>query len=545
MISALLYKTKKVMGWMKNHGVDAKKAAALLFAFLACRKLMLRKKIPLGPMAFPVVGNLHLLKLRTEPGHEGEMPNLGELFMRLSKQYGDPFSFWFGNQLAVVINTPTLQHEALKLKNSQFSERLPPPSQLFFSFGGKGTFLNPCWKTAKRNRKIIIDHFSGQQHAEKQSLKIADEVHSTIHLYRKRMEKVNSDTLIVADFRNQIIREGLNTTLLLLYNFRYSTVISSEFKDFLSAASGFAEILSAGNPSDYIPLLRLLPQSSRDKELRKLFKVRNQYLFKWFDEGRRTWIKGQPRNLQDEFFDVQEKEGMTKEEIFILLGELVVASVDTTNFTFEWGIYIIAMHPDVQKKIHEELDIVIGPTRLPTYEDQLKLPYLSAVLLEIFRFRFIVPVSIPKANKEDAQLGGYFIPKDTLVISNNYSLFNSEDVWKEPKKFRPERFLEEEKSLAGAIFQAELKTDANSMKLSPFGHGRRFCPGYRIAKISIFLKFVTYLHCFSISPIPGEKFDLNAEHMNIVSSPNEYKVQLTARPGAFLAESIEGKYTEH
>jgi len=213
-------------------------------------------------------------------------------------------------------------------------------------------------------------------------------------------------------------------------------------------------------------------------------------------------------------------------------------------FSLRRKCYILAMHPEVQKKVHEELDRVVGPKRLPTIEDQTKLPYLNATIMEIMRFRFISLIG-SRCTTADTELGGYHIPKDTPVMVNFHALHYDEDWWQEPAKFRPERFLEEDKALSGAFYNPEMKTDANSMKFAPFGHGKRMCVGFGLGRVIIFLKFATHLHCFSYGARAGETFDLEDEHVGISVTPNEYSVQITARPAASLATSIEGKYSEH
>jgi cytochrome P450 len=74
------------------------------------------------------------------------------------------------------------------------------------------------------------------------------------------------------------------------------------------------------------------------------------------------------------------------------------------------------MLPEIQKRAKEELDQVVGPDRLPTYEDHDNLPYVQALLLECIRWLPVFPLGIPHRLVTDDYYHEYFIPKGTVVI---------------------------------------------------------------------------------------------------------------------------------
>jgi cytochrome P450 len=75
--------------------------------------------------------------------------------------------------------------------------------------------------------------------------------------------------------------------------------------------------------------------------------------------------------------------------------------------------FFIAMisFPDVQKKAQSEIDHVVGNDRLPNYDDQSSLPYVTAILREVVRWKPMVPLGLPHASKDDDIYQGYYIPK--------------------------------------------------------------------------------------------------------------------------------------
>lgn len=78
----------------------------------------------------------------------------------------------------------------------------------------------------------------------------------------------------------------------------------------------------------------------------------------------------------------------------------------------------MALHPEVQKKAQEELDAVVGSSRLPNFSDRPSLPYLSAVVKELLRWHIVTPIGLPHRVVTDDEYMGYHIPKGALVIAN-------------------------------------------------------------------------------------------------------------------------------
>lgn len=74
------------------------------------------------------------------------------------------------------------------------------------------------------------------------------------------------------------------------------------------------------------------------------------------------------------------------------------------------------VHPEIQRKAQQELDEIVGPTRLPSYEDHDSLPYVQAIVLESMRWLPTAPLGVPHSVNADDHYNGYFIPKGTTVI---------------------------------------------------------------------------------------------------------------------------------
>ncbi|KAL8173110.1 UNVERIFIED_CONTAM: hypothetical protein K2H54_040169 [Gekko kuhli] len=197
------------------------------------------------------------------------------------------------------------------------------------------------------------------------------------------------------------------------------------------------------------------------------------------------------KNQSNEFFH--------NENLKAVVATLFGAGMETTSTTLRWGLLLMMKYPEIQKKVQEEITKVIGSTQ-PRIEHRAKLPYTDAVIHEVQRFGNIAPTSAPHATTTDVTLGGYFIPKGTHIIPLLYSVLYDESEWEKPFKFYPEHFLDSEGKF--------VKRDA----FLPFSAGRRVCAGETLARMELFLFFVSLLQRFTFQPAPGmstEDLDLD------------------------------------
>ena len=103
------------------------------------------------------------------------------------------------------------------------------------------------------------------------------------------------------------------------------------------------------------------------------------------------------------------------------------------------------INPDVMKKAQEELDRVVGKKHLPDFTDRDNLPYVSALVKELFRWGPPLPVSVPKRTTQDDVYRGYFIPAGTTVIESIWAVFRDPNLYPDPETFNPDRFLKDGK----------------------------------------------------------------------------------------------------
>jgi len=168
---------------------------------------------------------------------------------------------------------------------------------------------------------------------------------------------------------------------------------------------------------------------------------------------------------------------------------IYLAAGDTTSSFLEVFILAMTSFPEIQRKAQEELDRVLNG-RLPTHADTTSLPYLSAIIKEVIRWRPNVPLGVPHRVDEDMSYNGYFIEAQSVVIYNLWAMLHDETEYPDPESFNPERYLKDGKA-------------HNNGRINPldiiFGFGRRVCPGSHIGLSNVHLAAASILTLFNIN----------------------------------------------
>ncbi|MDL1135861.1 cytochrome P450, partial [Yersinia pestis] len=264
------------------------------------------------------------------------------------------------------------------------------------------------------------------------------------------------------------------------------------------------ETASSGNPVDFFPLLRYLPNPAleRFKNFNKRFL---NFLQKTVQEHYQDFDKNSVQDIVGALFKHSEKASrangglIPQENIVNLVNDIFGAGFDTVTTAISWSLMYLVTKPEVQKKIQKELDTVIGRERWPRLSDRPQLPYMEAFILELFRHTSFLPFTIPHSTTRDTTLNGFYIPKDRCVFINQWQVNHDPELWEDPFEFRPERFLT-------ANNRAINKTVSEKMML--FGLGKRRCIGEIPAKWEIFLFLAFLLQRLEFSVPPGVKVDL-------------------------------------
>ncbi|KIP12370.1 hypothetical protein PHLGIDRAFT_62263, partial [Phlebiopsis gigantea 11061_1 CR5-6] len=148
----------------------------------------------------------------------------------------------------------------------------------------------------------------------------------------------------------------------------------------------------------------------------------------------------------------------------------------------------MVLFPDIQAAAQSELDLVLGGGRLPELGDQDSLPYISALLKEVMRWRPVFPLGVAHRSIADDEYNGYHIPAGSIVVGNVWTILHEEDRYPEPHTFDPRRFLGSDGQLDPNVLDP---TEA-------FGFSRRICAGRYFAHDLAWLAIATILTVFKV-----------------------------------------------
>lgn len=189
---------------------------------------------------------------------------------------------------------------------------------------------------------------------------------------------------------------------------------------------------------------------------------------------------------------------------YFYLQNLFTAGTDTTSSTVEWALAELLRHPDILTMAQSELDAVIGHGRLVADSDLHKLPLMQAIIKETFRLHPPTPLSLPRIASETCHVAGYQIPKSTTLFVNVWAIARDPEVWPNPLKFDPHRFLPGGK-------HAHVGVKGSDFELIPFGAGRRVCAGLSLGWKMVQFMTATLVHAFDWALPEGmtaEKLDM-------------------------------------
>ncbi|GJN00437.1 hypothetical protein PR202_ga17619 [Eleusine coracana subsp. coracana] len=231
---------------------------------------------------------------------------------------------------------------------------------------------------------------------------------------------------------------------------------------------------------------------------------------------------GEPtkKNFLDVLLDYRSVEDGRGFERQTILSDLFSAGTDTSSATVEWAMAELLLNPSSMARARDELDQVVGSKPAIEESDIGQLKYLQTIVKETFRLHPPAPFLLPHLAETTTQVRGYTVPKGARVLVNAWALGHDAEVWPEPEKFVPERFLEKEVDFRGRDFE-----------LLPFGSGRRMCPGMPLAVRMVHLMLASLLHRFQWSlPADVEKNGLDMSERLGVNLAMATPLQVIATP---------------
>ncbi|XP_069830133.1 cytochrome P450 2C5-like [Dendropsophus ebraccatus] len=453
---------------------------------------------PPGPMPFPIIGNMN--KIDTLKPQNS--------FIELSEQYGTVFSIYLGTQRLVVLCGYDTIKDALVNHAEEFAGRPVTPMGIKTSDEHGILFSSgESWKVMRRFALSTLRDFGvGRKTIED---KILEECEILVQAFRSYGGKpFNNHTIINTAVANIIV------CILLDHRYDYDDPTILKLMSLVNENTRIMESPMVRLYDSYPSLIGWLPGSHR--KLVQNFKEMQNFVREKFTRRKKELDVNNQRNLIDAFL-AKQQEGKPESTLYYhnknlgkLVSDLFAAGMETTSITLRWGLLLMMKYPEIQKKVQNEIENIIGSAQ-PRIEHRKEMPYTDAVIHEIQRFGDIVPASLPHATTKDMTFRGYFLPKGTTIIPLLHSALRDKTYFEKPYDFYPEHFLDSD-----GKFQ---KNEA----FIPFSLGKRSCAGENLAKMEIFLFFTTLLQNFTFQAPPGAKLDLTPA-LGFTNPPLPHKI---------------------
>ncbi|KAG7098797.1 hypothetical protein E1B28_000702 [Marasmius oreades] len=510
------------------------------------------RKLPPGPRRLPIVGNLlHVPTLRPYPQ-----------FRKWARQYGPIFSLRLGPQTMIVLNSAEVAHEILDNRARKYSSRAPPHvAHDIMSDGQRLVFLpyDKEWKAAKKSMQALFTT------AKIREMRRTQELESRVLLYDllcHRQQSLSADfTEFVGDgvpdrhWFAIIRRYTTSVVMTATYGNRVNRVVDNpHLHKIYDVLANFAHVGQPGNYlADAFPIFRKLPDWLAP------WRVAARKMHEWEMElwgGLLQRCKNELRAGKEHVTNyvstylrqridstgIEDAPGkgilpnghLTDKLLAYTAGTILEAGSDTTASTMQSFILFMVTHPYVLRTLREEIDRVVGQSRMPGFEDEGNLPYLVACIKETLRRRPPTIMGIPHSSDEEDYYDGYLIPKNSTVVGNVWAIHMDPVAYPNPFAYDPERFLDDAR-----CNKWNSGPDHKDRDHFVFGWGRRFCVGQNVAQDSLFLVLARIIWAFDLQvprdPTSGNPLvpDINDEEATFttgfVSVPKIYPVAFVPR----------------
>ncbi|KAI0739567.1 cytochrome P450 98A3 [Daedaleopsis nitida] len=462
---------------------------------LVVKSLLQRRarRLPPGPTPLPIVGNLFHMPRK----------DMGRELRELSNTYGDVVHLNVFGQSIILLGSAKVAYDLLDKRSSNYSNR---PKSAMITMAGFDTLFTlmdygPDWRQHRRA-------FHSQMHV------------GVVQQYESAQLDVTRNLLRSILSSPQDLKKHVEFTFaVLVLHVTYGIDLHKPNDGYFHMVERLNEVgEEISVPGRYaveaFPWMRHIPSWLPGAGFKKLAAKANDDLEHtadhFFNNALTALDKGDNKDsfvgrlLENVTLDTPEgkaaREVCRKMTLTTYTGE----PISQTNALVGAFFLALVLYPDVQKKAQAELDAVVGRGRLPDFNDRDSLPYITAIVTELSRWHNVTPIGLPHSVAADDEYNGYIIPGGATVMPNIWALTRDPELYPDPDRFIPERFLDE----AG-----RLDVKGRDPGEFVFGFGRRVCPGRHFAESLLFVICASLVWAFDISaPVDEEGNPVELKH---------------------------------
>ncbi|NXG89380.1 CP2J2 protein, partial [Stercorarius parasiticus] len=454
------------------------------------------KHFPPSPFRLPFVGHIHMLNFS----------NPYIMIEKFTEKYGDIFHMQMGSTPFVCVNGLRLIKEVLVNQAENFMDRpeIPIDSEVF-SKKGLVSSNGHLWKQQRRFTLTTLRNFGlGKRSLEE---RIQEESQCLVDAFRDEQGNPFNPHFKINNAVSNII-----CSVTFGNRFDYHDEDFQKLLRLIDETVSLHGTVTSQLYNSFPSIMKFLPGSHQT--IFKNWRLLKSFVREKINKHKEDWNPSESRDFIDSYLQEIAKDnggGSFKEENLVACTlDLLFAGTETTSTTIRWGLLYMATHPEIQARVHAEIDTVIGQARQPSLEDRNNMPYTNAVIHEVQRKGNIIPFNVPRLTVKDTVVDGFHIPKGTVLITNLTSVMFDKNEWETPDTFNPGHFLKD-----GQFWKRE--------SFVPFSIGKRSCLGELLARSELFLFFTTLLQKFTFQPPPDTTLTLQFK-LGMTMAPQPYKI---------------------
>ncbi|KAF9558962.1 cytochrome P450 [Agrocybe pediades] len=447
------------------------------------------RAMPPGPRGLPILGNVL------------QMPSSQQWlkFSEWNKEYGPVFSLNLAGQPLVVLNSFKSAADLLDRRSSIYSDRPRLVMVQEVLCGNVFMILSRYGDQWRRMRRATHEAFNTKMVEKYRPVQAREAAFAVLRMLE------NPD-----DWQNHLKRAAGSSILGAVYAWPSITDSQNPLVQRIHAFSNTisAAVVPGAYLIDIFPVLDHLPTwMYRPKKKGQEWHENETDLFRTLlkDVEDKLDIGSVGECLVCDLKERNERNRLSEKEIAWLSGIMFAAGMETTSGTLAFFILAAVLYPEVVAKAREELDEVVGRSRLPSFDDLPQLPYIQAVVKELLRWRPVAPLGVPHSTTEDDWYEGYLIPKGTIIFANIWSMNRDPEYFPDYSEFRPERYLD-----------GDIPEDTHNMGHASFGFGRRICVGQNFAMQLLHINIATLLWALNIDKV------MDANNNEIMTPKNDF-----------------------
>uniref|UniRef100_A0A0E0HU05 Cytochrome P450 n=1 Tax=Oryza nivara TaxID=4536 RepID=A0A0E0HU05_ORYNI len=447
-------------------------------------------RLPPSPWGLPVIGHLHHLV--------GALPHVA---MRdLARRHGPLMLLRLGELPVVVASSAEAAREVMKTRDLDFATRpMSRMARLVFPEGGEGIIFAPYGDRWRELRKICTVELLSARRVQSFRPVREEEAGRLLRAVAAASpgQAVNLSELLSAHAADSSVR----------------AIMGDRFRDrdaFLAMLERGLKLFAKPALPDLYPSSRLAMLLSR---MPRRMKQHHRDMVAFLDaiiqehQENRSAAADDDNDLLDVLLRIQ-REGdlqfpLSSESIKATIGDMLVGGSETAATTLHWIMAELVRNPKVMQKAQDEVRRELIGHRKVTEDTLCRLNYMHMVIKEALRLHPPGSLLLPRECRRTCQVLGYDIPKGATVFVNVSAIGRDPKYWDEAEEFIPERFEHSDVDFKGTHFE-----------YTPFGAGRRMCPGMAFGLANVELTLASLLYHFNWelpSGIHAENLDMTEE----------------------------------